>query len=67
MRKETQTITDIMERSDLAALFVIDAVRKHATTVSKADPDTFTNPLLGGRKWHQTAREILSKLERRFS
>ena len=69
MRKQQilSTITNLIERSnfgDLSAEFILDAIQKHANNISRMDPNDFTNPLIGGRKWWSVAKEIQSKLQR---
>jgi hypothetical protein len=69
MKSKIQTIIGLMEHSRFGVLaehFVLDAIQKQANLVSGSDPSSFNNPLLGGKKWHDVAKEIKAKLDRSF-
>ncbi|CAB3873756.1 hypothetical protein [Achromobacter ruhlandii] len=66
-----ECVADLMEYSSfgpLAQMFVVDALLKHATTVSQLSDEALEewpeNPLFHPHSWRGVAKEIRAKLER---
>ncbi|GKS86993.1 hypothetical protein AVMA1855_22595 [Acidovorax sp. SUPP1855] len=62
----TQLVIEMMEYSAVAQLFIIEAIRRYADTVSQVDPHTLDGSFIRGQLWVDVAKEIRRKMQAHY-